>query len=251
LTMSAAMPTESKALRLARYLKEFVGLRTTTVRDVDKYEAVLWFGDMPNEPECLSPAWNDGAESSETWLEVRKQQFARPPTPPDVVLPWIDQQALRQATEEIPKLLPSRREPDLDAEITEGEEPPLVERLLAEHPEVIGAYEHYRPAWEAWSQEYRRRSRIQNVYAELFRLHTQIQKQSEILELVLGLGFLSWPGKSTIRRHVFTARINLQFDTSSGIIRVVGPTDGAQVTIEDDMLDIRPERGHYESVREQ
>jgi hypothetical protein len=40
-------PQESKSLRLARYLREFVGLRSTTVRDVDKYETVLWFGDMP------------------------------------------------------------------------------------------------------------------------------------------------------------------------------------------------------------
>ena len=53
------IPQESKALRLARYLKEFVGLRSTTVRDVDKYETVLWFGDMPQESECQSPAWND------------------------------------------------------------------------------------------------------------------------------------------------------------------------------------------------
>jgi hypothetical protein len=49
-------PQESKALRLARYLKEFVSLRSTTVRDVDKYESVVWFGDMPQETECQSPA---------------------------------------------------------------------------------------------------------------------------------------------------------------------------------------------------
>jgi hypothetical protein len=40
-------------------LKEFVGLRTTTVFDVNKYESVLWFSDMPHEPECQSPAWSD------------------------------------------------------------------------------------------------------------------------------------------------------------------------------------------------
>ena len=59
MTMEAIAPSEPKALRLARYLKEFVGLRTTTVYDVNKYESVLWFADMPQEPECQSPAWND------------------------------------------------------------------------------------------------------------------------------------------------------------------------------------------------
>ena len=75
--MDIAVPVESKALRLARYLREFVGLRSTTVSDVDKYETVLWFGDMPNEPECSSPAWNEGLEPGGPWLEVRKQQFPR------------------------------------------------------------------------------------------------------------------------------------------------------------------------------
>jgi hypothetical protein len=49
MTADATAPSESKALRLARYLKEFVSLRSTTVYDVNKYESVLWFGDMPQE----------------------------------------------------------------------------------------------------------------------------------------------------------------------------------------------------------
>ena len=43
------VPRENSALRLARYLKEFVGLRRTTVDDVAKYDSVLWFKDMPQE----------------------------------------------------------------------------------------------------------------------------------------------------------------------------------------------------------
>ena len=113
---------ESKALRLARYLKEFVGLRSTTVYDVNKYELVLWFGDMPQEPECQSPAWNHEFEPGDPWLVVHKQQFPKPPIPPEIILPWIDQQALKLAADEMPKLRTTRLEPDLEANIGEGEE---------------------------------------------------------------------------------------------------------------------------------
>src|SRR5580704_17222921 len=250
--------SESKALRLARYLKEFVGLRSTTVYDVNKYETVLWFGDMPQEPECQSPAWNDEFVPGDPWLVVHKQQFPKPPVPPEIILPWIDQQALRRADTEMPKLRPTRLEPDLEAEIGEGEEPPLVERRLDDHPEVVGAYDRYRPNWEIWSEEYQRRSLIQSVYAELFRLHTQVQKQGEIVELVLGLGLLAWRsptrGKSApILRHIVTARVDIHFDAATGIIRLDGSADGSQLKIEDDMLDaeLRPERGHYDTVGEQ
>src|SRR5256885_10488016 len=243
-----AAPQESKALRLARYLKEFVSLRSTTVRDVDKYESVVWFGDMPQETECQSPAWNDNGNPGVPWLEVRKQQFPTPPEPPEVLLPWIDQQALRRATAEMPPLQPSILMPDLHAAIDDDEEPPLVEHHLTEHPEISQAYERYRPHWGVWSAEYRRRERIQAVYAELFRMHPQVRKQGEIVELVLGLGLLDWrspdKGKAgAIRRHIVTARVDLHFDPATGIICLDGAADGAQLCLEDDMLEaeLRPE----------
>ncbi len=247
--------SEPKALRLARYLKEFVGLRSTTIYDINQYESVLWFGDMPQERECQSPAWISEYEAGDPWLVVQKRQFPKPPVPPDIVLPWIDQTALKRAAAEIPKLRQTRMEPDLEAEIAEGEELPLVERRLADHPEVVAAYDHHRPSWEAWSQEYLRRSHIQTVYAELFRLHTQVQKQGEVIELVLGFGLLAWRGASEgktapILRHMVTARVDLHFDTATGTIRLVAAADGARLRIEDDMLDanLRPDRSHYASI---
>ncbi len=254
----ATAPSEPKALRLARYLKEFVGLRTTTVHDVNKYESVLWFGDMPHEPECLSPAWSHDGDRGDCWLEVHKQQFPPRPAPPEIILPWIDQRALTTATAEMPRLLPARLEPDPAGKAGEGKGRPLVEWRLEDCPDVIEAYERYRPAWERWSREYQRRSRIQSVYAELFRMHTQLRKQGEIIELVLGFGLLAWrrpnEGRSpAILRHMVMAQVDLQFDASTGTMRLDCATEGAQLTIEDDMLDaeLRPARGHYAAISEQ
>lgn len=246
---------EPKALRLARYLREFVGLRSTTVHDVDKYESVLWFGDMPQEPECRSPAWHNDFEAGDPWLEVRKQQLPKMPEPPAIILPWLDQEALRRATGQIPELRSTRLVPNLTVDIGEGEEPPLVEELLTDHPEVLAAYDRYRPGWGAWCVEYRRRESIQQIYAELFRLHTQVRKQGEIVELVLGLGLLGWRAEKSvpILRHIVTARVDLQFEPATGVMRLEAAADGAQLRIEDDMLEaeLRPERSHYASVNEQ
>jgi hypothetical protein len=257
LTADRGTASEPKALRLARYLKAFVGLRSTTVRDVDKYDSVLWFGEMPQESECRSPAWNDDFESGDPWLEVHKQQFPNLPILPEILRPWIDQEACKGATVEMPVLQTTRLEPDLDAEISEGEEPPLVERHLEDSPEVTRAYERYRPAWQAWSDEYRRREAVQRIYAELFHLHNQVQKQGEIVELVLGLGLLDWPGSKekspSVRRHAITARVDLNFDPAAGLIRLEAAADGAQLRIEDDMLEaeLRPERSHYAALEQQ
>ncbi len=249
---------ENAPLRLARYLREYVGLRATTVRDVTKYEAVLWFGDMPQEPDCRSAAWTDDYDADDAWLEVKKQRFEGVPVPPELTLPWVDEKALKRATLEIPPLLTNIFLPRGEAELEPGETPPLVEHYLKDHPEVEQAYERYRPSWEAWSMEHRRREAIQRVYAELFRLHTQVRKQGEIIEVVLGLGLVDWRAKLNekvvpIRRHAVVARVELEFNPAKGLIRVGAPGDGARLRIEDDMLEaeLRPDRSHYAAVEEQ
>ena len=249
---------DNPSLRLARYLKEFVGLRTTTVRDVTNYDTVLWFGDMPQESDCRCAAWMDDHDADDPWLEVKKQQFEQTPPPPASTLAWLDQQALRRATPEIPALRPTIFLPDQEAEIEEGETPPLRERSLSDHPEVQKAYESYTPHWEAWSTEHRRREAIQRVYAQLFRLHTQVRKQGEIIEVVLGLGLLDWRTKLNervipIRRHAVVGRVEVEFDPAKGAIRVLPPGDGARLRIEDDMMevDLRPDRTHYASTEMQ
>lgn len=247
--------TTNAPLRLAQYLKDFVGLRITTLRDVTQYDAVLWFGDMPQEKDCFSPAWVDGCESGECWLEVKKQQFDTMPAAPETILTWCDDKALRRATEEMPTLKASILMPDKKAELAEGESAPLIEVSLDDYPDVRTAYERYRSHWQAWSDEYRRRQKTQDLYAKLFALHTQLRKQGELLELMLGLGLLDWqaPVGGHIRRHLVTARVELVFEPSKGIIRLMPPGDGARLRIEDDMLEaeLRPDRSQYQAVQMQ
>ena len=150
--MTADNRNESAPLRLARYLKEFVGLRSTTVRDVDKYETVLWFDEMPQVADCRSGAWTDDYDLEEPWLEVRKQQFETPPEPPDMIVKWVDAEALRRATRDITPLRQSILEEDAELELEDGETPPLVERPLEDYPEVDEAYGAFRPRWEAWER---------------------------------------------------------------------------------------------------
>ena len=252
------VPLENSALRLVRYLKEFVGLGRTTVYDVAKYDSVLWFKDMPQEADCRSGAWTDDYDADDPWLEVKKQQFEKMPSPPSSTLPWVDEKALKRATLEIPALLPTIFLPDDEAEIEEGETPPLIEHSLDDHAEVQEAYDRYRPRWEAWSMEYRRRASIQRIYAELFRLHTQVRKQGEIIEVVLGLGLLDWQAKLneriiSVRRHAVVGRVELEFDPARGVIRVQPPRDGTRLRIEDDMLEaeLRPDRTHYATASTQ
>jgi len=213
---------------------------------------------MPQEADCRSGAWADDWDSEEPWLEVRKQKFKSPPEPPEMIAKWIEAKALLKASPDMPPLRTSIFEDDLEVELDEGESSRLVERFLSDHPEVVDAYRAFRPKWEAWAADQRRRDAVQRVYAELFRFHTQLKKQGEIVEVVLGLGFVDWRAKVNerlipIRRHAVTAQVELSFDPGKGVIRIGPPGEGAKLRIEDDMLEaeLRPDRSHYEAVEAQ
>ena len=95
--MANDVETERPALRLARYLKEFVGHRTPVIKDISRYDTVLWLANMPQEADCRSSVWLDERRLGDAWLEVRKQTFEPVPELPEVVLPWVDEEALKRA----------------------------------------------------------------------------------------------------------------------------------------------------------
>jgi len=253
----ATETVESPALRLARYLRQFVGLRTTPIRDLSKYESVLWFHSLPQAGDCVSAAWTT-SDSVSPWLEVQKQRFAPPPEPPNVLRDWLDAGALKVAREDLPPLPKFIFQGDPAAAIDDGEMPPQVPVYIEARPDVVSAFEKYRELWTAWSEERRRREAIQKVYSALFSLHTQLQKQGELVELVLGVGLLDWRatlnGKSVpMRRHVVVLDAELEFEPERGVLRVVPPGQGARPRLEDDMLEpeLRPDRAEYVLVERQ
>jgi hypothetical protein len=75
-------------------------------------------------PLTEGPFWRKLAadrvfEPGEPWLVVHKQQFPKPPSRPDGILPWTDEQAIRRASVEMPTLRPTGLEPDPAAKVDE------------------------------------------------------------------------------------------------------------------------------------
>ena len=234
-------------------MKEFIGHRTTVVRDVDHYDDVLWFAHMPQDPDCRSGAWDDGWAANDVWLEVRKQTFEQAPVVPEIVRPWVDQQAIGSTYREIPPLASSIFVSGRATESDDGGTPALVRRSITDHPDVQAAYERYRPVWESWAAEQRRREAVQRVYADLFRLRTQVLRQGEVVEVALGLGLLDMRTEPPVRRHVFVVNVDLKFDADRGVIRVEPPGEGVRLRIEDEVLDAqhRPAHIDHQTVEEQ
>jgi len=94
--------------------------------------------------------------------------------------------------------------------------------------------------WYPWAQVHQQWQSVQKIYAKLFGIYQEQQKLGEEYELLLGIGLLTWqtPSGQLVRRHLLTARAALVFEPNLGKFTVISATEGSQLAIELDMLDI-------------
>jgi len=237
--------SRDRAIRLFEYLKRLAELRARTIRDLAEYTEVLWFREVPAEPECRAVTalrqphdQTQGAGGAERWLVIERPRRSRPPEVPPVLAPWVDSRALEDSAGE-PALLE-------DAELVtvyqgaDGEVERAEPHRLTDHPEVPAAWARYRERWERWAAEDRRLKPVYQVYKRLFEVEQLGNHLGEQFETVVGLGLLTWagpPGTGIVRRHLLTMPAEVAFDAETGRISLGPPADGARLSFEEDMLD--------------
>jgi hypothetical protein len=227
--------SRDRAIRLFEYLKRLAELRTHTVRDLDEYTEVVWFAEVPSEPECRVATGVRPADPAR-WLTLERPRRVRPPELPEALVAWVDQRELEDSDGE-PAL---RAEAELVAvyQGADGEVERLERHFLTDHPEVSVAWHRYRGRWERWAAEDRRLAPIYRLYKRLFDVEQLSNQLGEQFETVLGVGLLTWAGPSGVaRKHLLTMPAELRFDAETGRIAVGRPEDGARLTVEEDMLE--------------
>ncbi len=82
--------------------------------------------------------------------------------------------------------------------------------------------------------------KIHNIYTKLFTIYSEKRRLGEEYEIVLGLGLLTWKTSNgnDIKRHLITARAEIEFDPEKGKFLVLEHPETAQMKIELDMLDL-------------
>ncbi|MCM3117820.1 AAA domain-containing protein [Neobacillus sp. MER 74] len=233
--MDSSSLNKERTVRLFHYLKELSLLKAPLILDLQQYENTLWIGDIPDEPECLSPINHTGVKDK--WVEVKKPTTPIFPCPPASISAWIE------TTIKIdnPKNEPKLREmiPNPDSENAESEEPQYLH--LKDYPEITSNFDLYiKDKWQPWQSEAIRVERIQEVYEKLFTIYQKQKKLGEQFELVIGVGLLNWQttNANKVHRHLVTVPCTFQFDSNNGVIRVIPPAEGIKPEIEQDMLEL-------------
>ena len=239
---------KDKASRLIQYLQELSRIRAPIIRDTSNYPHVLWFKDIPREPgQCYLKAWGPDEEYGDhIWLEVIKGEEPVLEEVPEECLKWVNLDLLynTDSTQELFEKIPGPTpydESKLPEPVNRNGEEAITLLYLSDHPEVSEAWQQFvDQKWQPWSELHKRWEAVQRVYSELFSIYQEEQKLGEEYELIVGLGFFTWktPSEKRVRRHLIAAKALLLFDASMGKFIVTPATEGAQLEVELNMLEL-------------
>lgn len=216
-----ARVARARMTQIFRYLQDLNQLRNPAKRLIREQPWLLWLRQLPQHPsvQLLTPADANRQESGETVsafsLQVTRPSLTDAPVPPPelerwIVPGWDDPDGSPKVREQLDQVDESGQA----ASVSFGDDPARLE-LFAE----------WRSTWEAWSESERPAQAAYRLFERLYALRSQLEREAERLDLVLGDGLLLWqrPG-GDIEHPLLSVRLQLEFlpDTATFILSEAG-----------------------------
>lgn len=204
------MPTlttaaRNKLVNLFNFFKAVEQRRTPLVRTLSERPWHLPLSDLPVHSAIRLVA--PGADAAFK-LEIEQPLLTECPNPPDTLTAWllsgwddpVQEQAMRRGTLA-----------ELDAEGN------VIEQTFEADPLRVSQFEAWQLKREAWAELERPARAAQRVWERFFALHSQLKREGEALEFLLGDGIFVAP---YVRHPVLLRRVELEFLPKERLFRI-------------------------------
>ncbi|MCU7196379.1 AAA domain-containing protein [Turicibacter sanguinis] len=253
---------EKKVRRLFEYLLALRNLSYEPIRHIQKYEK-YWFLDDLEEGFGL---YLDGkGDDEQSVIEIHQQSFnADYPPLNELVFQVVtlldfdytkessvscsDLELLQILKEELEKLR-DKVESEIDEEfdltpwqvfllshsssfIFKEECLEKMDDVLSRIELITSQYKLWLGLWTQWAVIQKRKRQVQKMYDYFFKLMQVFKSEEKSLELMLGIGMLTYPSKSQIYHPLLTTKLELEFDAEKGIAKLIPGGKGYQLELE-------------------
>lgn len=213
------MESTEKVINLFKYIKELYGQKYQIVTDVRSQQWYKLISDIPNDAEYITLNFLDRTSSDEEEtegqsiiLEVQKPEFDSCPVIPKTIEIWVADGWQRFANTVVKK---------------EHQEKLINGLIKVEHftddPNRVNDYNKWIRLREQWVQIQQRIDKIRRFFNELYFIYSDLENDSEIIELMVGQGLLSCAtdNVSRINHPILLKRVSMEFDSGKNILRIV------------------------------
>jgi very-short-patch-repair endonuclease len=226
--------------RVFSFLRAFAERREPNVRSLAEVQRKLRIRDLPRHASIKVGAvtlrgertagGSRGITSSifdeedsrlnEPLLRVRRPNLTKAPSPPDLLADWVAKGWERPDGKVAVWNMRTRR--------VRGSK--VGPERFADDPNRTRAFAAWTRTWNRWAEEERPAREAMRVFEALYALHSDIEREGERIELVLGDGRLLWnTPEGRIDHPVLLQRVDLVFDPNIPEFRVVDSDRAAEL----------------------
>ena len=213
------MNNVDKILNLYKYVKELCALKYTVVTDINNQYWTCFLKDIPNDSENITiyycDSFDEKVSDNNTLLEVKKPEFQRCPEPPAIIMKWLEPGWDRFTnTPTIKKTLI-----DLNEDLNNDEHQQNIE-YFDDVIERVQAYEKWIVLRNIWAEKQKVINETRHFFTRLYQAYTDLERDSETLEVLVGNGLISDSNNHAVRHPVILKRVKFEFDSKNNIIKI-------------------------------
>ncbi len=201
--------TRGKLQQVFNFVKALNELRNPVQKDIKEYAWKLWFNELPLDLRLkINDIGNNDEnllDGKDTILTVKRPELTECPPPQEELERWIsgkwrDPYTKIGLLEKIERAGENGEKETICIEVTH---------------EIRDEFEEWNRARDEWISREIPLRRTMDIFKSLYKLYSDIQKESESVELILGDGLLNWNvnGEMKIYHPVLLQRVELKFNS--------------------------------------
>lgn len=221
---------QNKVVSLFQFIRELNKLKQKAILNFYDYPWARTVSSLPNDPDNISVFYRDRVENEDATeggsvlLSVHKPEFEKCPEPNAIFASWLKPGWDSFRNE--PQCIESRPRNEqssvtMAAYNSDDQVEVQVEyEFFADDPNRIEAYNAWLQVRSEWVEHQKIVLQTRNLFADLYRLYFELQRDAETMELVVANGILCDRNNSNIRHPVLTKRVKINYDPSANTVFV-------------------------------
>lgn len=197
----------AQVVNIFNFLKDYNQVSNPVVTVIDKQ---IWSMDLTKIPKIdeVKSAFFGSEIDEFTFLKVTKPILEPCPKPDDSLLEWITKNWQELAVDSVLyKKTLTREKKDEDGKVIE------VEEKFEDDPKRLELFEDWSRNRSQWREVQAPKQEGLDLYNKLYRLYSDMKKEAEGVELIIGDGVISWRTDGQIIRHpILLQKVTLEFE---------------------------------------
>lgn len=238
----SALTNAEKVISLYKFIKDLSALKQKIVLNIADYYWSRSVRSIPNDPQNIEIFYRDRVEDERSdfdpvLLRIHKPEFQKCPEPDAILKRWlydgwesfhnevhtyenIERDAACEKgkssdSEEMSKdLFEASAQPNAD------DKNDIIIEHFSDDKARIKAYEKWIAIRNEWAEKQRIIEKTRGLFTTLYKLHVDLERDSETLEMIVANGFLRDRENNNINHPVITRRVKTKFDATSNTMSI-------------------------------